>query len=106
MGGAEDGGVFEFGFEGLFVKGEEFVEVDFGKMGVEGGFVGCLCVLVPGAGVLAGVAAKQSISQFFGEVLWDWAAVLDSEVGDASAGVHNTGLGECAGGACVEAAGA
>ena len=61
---------------------------------------------VPWAGVEAGVAAVDAISDGVAELEGDGAFAFDGEVGDAAAGVHATGGGDGLGGAGGDAAGA
>src|ERR1019366_9004178 len=59
---------------------------------------------VPGADVLADVAADNGVAHLCAKFFRDRAAQLDSEIGDAAARVENIRRGECLRGAGVEAA--
>ncbi len=58
---------------------------------------------IPGANVLANIAAEDVIADRFPQFQRDGAAQLDGEIRNAAPRVQNIRLYNCAGGACVNA---
>src|SRR5437660_328509 len=62
------------------------------------GSCGCVaCLVVPWTDVLADITAKDVMPDGFAEFFWNVAALLNSEISDAAAGVHLAG---CEDGLC------
>ena len=89
----------------IWAEGGEVVQVGgniFG-VGLKVRYVGRLGKgLVPGANVLANIAAGDPVVEIVGD---RWGklriSILDSVIGDAAIGVHHKGLGDRLGGASV-----
>ncbi len=106
--GAFDGGALEPLLECLRVHAGEPVERGVDQLGPgEHSFArGDWRFPVPGADVLADVAAEDLAAHGFAQFCGDGALLFDGEVGDAARGIHLVWRDEGVGGAGVDAAGA
>ena len=92
--------------EALFIHGMPFLARELEEPGrrSELGFIVFPGFAVPGAHVLADVAAKNAVFHFPPEFRVDIPFVLDGKVGDTAPGIHHPRGHDCLGGAGVDAA--
>ncbi len=105
--GAPEWSFSESGAEGGFVEVEEFGQFEGIEVGLrlEGLFFGFGGVVVPGADVLADVAAEDPVLHLGTQVGGDGLLELDGEVADAARSVEDVGLDKGVGWAGIEAGG-
>lgn len=106
--GAGEGGLAETGRERFWRKVEEEPGVERGRwqVGLETGIGGVGGAAVPGADLLADIAAEEPVAHSVAQLHRGEFARFDGEVRDAPAGVEHVRGREGVGGTGVEAAGA